>query len=110
MSTTEAVPYDGPIGGDWTKGRFEFFHDACGTIFADSVDDAIDFAYQRIKLHDPMHAAAYAAGVRRVGFNVSGASLPEAETLPANPTPEAVTAEDRAAYEAWKASQKDPAN
>lgn len=61
-------------GGDATKGRFQWFHNACGTIYADTEDDAIACAYHRILAHDPGNAAAAAIHVERVGYNAAHGS------------------------------------
>lgn len=88
MSPTES-PVTLP-GGDATKGRFEWFHNACGTIYADTEDDAIACAYHRILPHDPGNAAASAVRVERVGYNAAHGSdwvapVPVAATPQANP-------------------------
>lgn len=70
MSPTEAPALPGP-GGDPTKGRFEWFSASCGTIYADTEDDAIACAYHRILPSDPGHAAREAVNVTRVGYNAA---------------------------------------
>lgn len=72
MSTVES-PVNLP-GGDATKGRFEWFHNACGTIYADTLDDAIACAYHLIARHDPSNAAQSCRHVERVGYNAAHGS------------------------------------
>lgn len=72
MNATES-PVTLP-GGDATKGRFEWFHNACGTIYADTLDDAIACAYHRIVKHDPANAAQSCKHVERVGYNAAHGS------------------------------------
>lgn len=87
MSTNDptALP-----GGDATKGRFEWFHNQCGTIYADTLDDAIACAYHRILPSDPTHAASACINVVRVGYNAAHGSdwvapVPVAATAGPNP-------------------------
>lgn len=83
---TDTLPTELP-GGDATKGRFEWFHNACGTIYADTEDDAIACAYHRILPHDPGNAATQAMNIERVGYNAAhGSDWVAPVQRPATPT------------------------
>lgn len=67
MSDTDTAPR--VIGGDAAQGRFEYFHKDCGTIYADSQEEATAHAFTRLSAHDAGNAAASCINVRLVGVN-----------------------------------------
>lgn len=58
-------------GGDAAHGRFEWHHADAGTIYADTLDDAIAHAKTRLDTHDPATSAQKCVHVARVGFNAT---------------------------------------
>lgn len=61
------------LGTDAARGRFAWHHADCGTIYADSLDDAVQIAYERLSLIDPATANQKCGAVARVGFNTTPA-------------------------------------
>lgn len=59
------------IGTDPTKGRFEYQHEACGTIYADDDNEAMEIAFKRLMVHDPATAANICKNVVKLAFNVT---------------------------------------
>lgn len=68
MNDTAPTPL---AGGDAAHGRFAWHHADCGTIYADTQDEAIAAAHTRLDAHDPATAAQKCIHVQRVGFNTT---------------------------------------
>jgi hypothetical protein len=58
-------------GGDAANGRFAWHHADCGTIYADTLDEAIAAAHTRLDAIDPVTASQKCVNVQRAGFNTT---------------------------------------